>query len=301
MNFTRADNVKCCIILCLLWILKPWVTCDICCSDVLTGVQDNPTISVANLLFTFNGRHPGCLLLRFQKYLWNKHVLIRLRMRIRREIVLLFCDHMASFTLAHAALLNKSEWLASVLSHTSLCSSPSPPPPPPLSPSHAHSQKRQTPTVDSAHVRGLIRIVVPWWWGTVRPAWGVCRHEACQRAFKEPRPRKRKQMAAGITLPTDCTCFPPPACVHPSLSSYSTSVQKSLWGLWSGRMSQCWACPHSIRSQGPCWLLHNPFQWHTFTNRQSQLKFMACSAPLLPSTRLTTNKNKLQMEQQQEH
>ena len=109
-----------------------------------------------------------------------------------------------------AALLNKSEWLASVLSHTYPCSSPSPPPPPPPPPSHAPSQKRQTPTVDSAHVRGLIQIVVPWWRGTVRLARGACRHEACQRAFKEPRPRKRKQMAAGITALMDCTCSPRP-------------------------------------------------------------------------------------------
>lgn len=117
---------------------------------------------------------------------------------------------MASFMLTSAALLNKSEWLASVLSHTYACNSPSPPPPPPppLSPSHAYSQKRQTPMVHSAHVRGLIRIVVPWWRGTVRLSRGACRREACQRAFKEPRPRKRKQMAAGITPLMDCTCSP---------------------------------------------------------------------------------------------
>ncbi len=115
---------------------------------------------------------------------------------------------MASFMLTPAALHHKREWLARVLSHTYPCSTPSPPPPP-LSPSRAQSQKRQTPLVDSAHVRGLIRIVVPWWWGTGRQARGVCRHEACQRAFKEPRPRKRKQMAAGITPLMDCTCSPP--------------------------------------------------------------------------------------------
>lgn len=75
-------------------------------------------------------------------------------------------------------------------------------------PPSAHSQKRQTPKVDSAHVRGLIRIVVPWWRGAVWLARGVCRHEACQRAFKEPGLRKRKQMAAGITPLMDCTCYP---------------------------------------------------------------------------------------------
>lgn len=81
-----------------------------------------------------------------------------------------------------------------------------PPPPPPLAPSHAQSQKRQTPTVDSAHVRGLIWIVVLWLRGMARLARGACRREACQRAFKEPRPQKRKQMAAGITTLMDCTC-----------------------------------------------------------------------------------------------
>lgn len=119
--------------------------------------------------------------------------------------------HMASFSLPPAALLNKSECLASVLSHTYPCSSvsasstssstPSPSP-------HAQLQKRQTPTVDSAHVQRLIQIVMPWWRGTVLPFGGVCRHEVWQGAFKEPGPQKRKQMAAGITPLRDCTCFP---------------------------------------------------------------------------------------------
>lgn len=142
-----------------------------------------------------------------------------------------FSYHMASFTLTPAALLNKSEWLASVLSHTDLCSSPSPP----LSPSHADSQKKQTPMVDTAHVQGLIRIMVPWWRGTVRLARGACCHEACQRAFKEPRPRKRKQMAVGFTPPMDCTCFP--GAPLPQIL-FNQCPENSL-GLWSGRMSQC--------------------------------------------------------------
>lgn len=143
----------------------------------------------------------------FRNTCWNKQILVKIKLSTynNRHSPAVFLPQ--GFIHADpAALLNKSEWLASVLSHTYPCSSPSPPPPPP---SHAHSQKRQTPMVDSAHVRGLIQIVVPWWRGTVRLARGACRHEACQRAFKEPRPRKRKQMAAGITTLMDCTCSPP--------------------------------------------------------------------------------------------
>ena len=83
-----------------------------------------------------------------------------------------------------------------------------PPPPPPLSSPHAQSQKSQVPTVESAHVRGLIRIVVPWWWGTMRLARGVCRHEACQRAFKDPRPQKESRWLQ--ELPHSWTAPVPP-------------------------------------------------------------------------------------------
>lgn len=165
-----------------------------------------------------------------------------------------------------------------------------PPPPPPLSSSHAPSQKRQTPILDSAHVQGLIRIGVPWWRGTMWLARGACHCEACQRAFKEPRPRKRKQMAAGITPLTACTCSP-----HTPLPQllFNQCPEKPSGGLWSGRMSQCWACLRSIRSQSPCWLLCNTFHSHTFTNRPTQFRFMARSAPLLLSTKhLTDNKQK---------
>lgn len=72
----------------------------------------------------------------------------------------------------------------------------------------AVSQKSQTPTVDSAHVQGLIRIVVPWWRVMVWLARGACHYEACQRAFKELRPRKIKQMAVRITPLMGCTCSP---------------------------------------------------------------------------------------------
>lgn len=144
------------------------------------------------------------------------------------RLFLLFLHHVASFMLDPAALLNKSEWLASVFSHTCPCSSPSPSPPPPtLSPSHAQLQKNQPPTVDSAHVQGLIWAVVPWWRSTVRLARGACRHEPCQRAFKEPKHRKRKQMEAGITPTHAVHLFPP---CTPSHSSYSTSVQKTSAG-----------------------------------------------------------------------
>lgn len=198
----------------------------------------------------------------------------------------MFSYHMASFMRAPAALLNKSEWLASVLSH----SSPSPPPPP-LPPSHAASQKRQTPTVDSAHVRGLIRIVVPWWQGTVRPARECVAKRRVRGRLKSPDPEKESRWQQELPHSWTAPVLP----THPSLSSYSTSVHKALWGLWSGRMSQCWACPRGIRSQGPCWLLCNTAR---FTNTLSQTGepsscFTARSVLLLLSTeRLADNKQK---------
>lgn len=105
--------------------------------------------------------------------------------------------------------------------------------------------------------------------GSVSP-WGV------SEGTQGPSPRKGKQMAAGIAPPMDCTCSPPK---HPSLCSHSTGVQRTLWGLWSGRMSQWRACLRSIGSQGPCWLLHNAAR---LTDTLSQTdKHISCLRPFL--------------------
>lgn len=135
----------------------------------------------------------------------------------RIAIVLLFSYHTASFTLTPAALLNK-KWMSGECLFTHLSMQHSIPLLTPNSFSPAQrSQKRQTPAVDLAHVLGLIRIVVPWRRGAARPARGACRHEACQRAFKEPGPRKGKQMAAG-NYPTHALhLFPPASPSHPLL------------------------------------------------------------------------------------
>lgn len=80
--------------------------------------------------------------------------------------------------------------MASVFSHTYLCSSPNPRKTPPLP--RQRSQRSLTLAVDSAHVPGLIRVVVPW-------RRGARRRQPCQRAFKgtlDPQ-KKGKQMAAG--------------------------------------------------------------------------------------------------------
>lgn len=209
--------------------------------------------------------------------------------------VLLFSYHAASFTLTPAASLNK-KWMSGECLFTHLSMQHSFPLLTPNSFSPAQrSQKRQTPAVDLAHVLGLIRIVVPWWRGAARLARGACRHEACQRAFKEPGPRKGKQMAAG-NYPTHALHLFPPA--SPSHHSYSTSVQRTLWGLWSGRMPQCWACPRSLTSQGPCWLLCNTNTLFFFyTNSRAQFMFTT----LRKTSNWQTNKKKnCRRERQQE-
>lgn len=174
-----------------------------------------------------------------------------------RNKLLILCLYSPShgFNKSVSASLNKSERLASVLfTHLSVQLSISLPLLHPCRPPFAQSQKTQTPTVDSAHVRGLIWITVPWWRGMLRLRLGEC--VAMRRVrgrLKSPDPEKESRWQ--WELPHLWTAPVPP--VHPFLGSHSTSVQKSPWELWSGRMSQCWACTRSIRSQGACWLLCN--------------------------------------------
>lgn len=116
--------------------------------------------------------------------------------------------------------------MASVFSHTYLCSSPSPLQTPKRLPlSHRRSQRSQTPALDLAHVPGLIRVVVPW-------RRGARRRLPCQRAFKgTPDPDKKKRESRwqrGMTPPMHCTCSPQATTSSSApLGSYSTSVQ---WG-----------------------------------------------------------------------
>lgn len=151
----------------------------------------------------------------------------------------------------------------------------------------AISQKSQTPTVDSAHVRGSVWIVVPWWRVMVRLARGACHCEACQRAFKELRPRKIKQMAAGITPLMDCTCSPP----HTPPSAPIQPVSKKPSG--GLEVEECLnaglvhaASDHKIPAD--FWATLHISLTH-FKNRHAQ--FMGLSVPLLFSTKhLADNK-----------
>lgn len=164
---------------------------------------------------------------------------------------LCFSCHMALFTLPLLLYLTKvNDWRVFFL-HPYPCRSGPPSPPPPHFLFHAQSQKTQTPVADSAHVRGvnlnrgaMVTGHEAAGQGSVSP-WGVSRGH-----LKKPRPQKRKQMAAGMTPTCGLHLFSP-------LCLYSTSVQRVLWGLWSERMSQWWACPRGVTSQGPCWLQHN--------------------------------------------
>lgn len=110
--------------------------------------------------------------------------------------------------------------------------------------------KEADPLADSAHVQRLIRIGVPWRRGT---AWGACRLEACQRARKDPAPKKESRWRQGLHHPWTAPVSPN---TPPSAPIQPVSREPS-GGFWSGRMSQWQACLHSIGSQGPCWLLHN--------------------------------------------
>lgn len=148
----------------------------------------------------------------------------------------------------------------------------------------AVSQKSQTPMVDSAHVQGLIRILVPWWRVTVRLARGACHCEACQRAFKELRPRKIKQMAVGITPLMDCTCSPP----HTPPSAPIQPVSKKPSG--GLEVEECLnaglvhaASDHKVPADSRTM---QPISQHTPTNRQA--RFIGCSFPLF-STKCPTD------------
>lgn len=68
--------------------------------------------------------------------------------------------------------------------------------------------KGSSPTLDTAHVRGLIWNRAPWRRGTLRLARRVCRHEACQRAFKETEPPKESRWLQELPPLMDCTCSP---------------------------------------------------------------------------------------------
>lgn len=129
----------------------------------------------------------------------------------------------------------------------------------------------------------------------MRPARGACRHEACQRAFKEPRPRKRKQMAAGITPLMDCTCSP--RAPLPQLL-FNQCPENPLGALkWKNVSMLGLSTQHQITRSLLTPVQHCPFHQHTFTNRRAQFMFMARSAPLLLSTQcLTDNKQKRDAE-----
>lgn len=149
-------------------------------------------------------------------------------------------------------LTKVKDWQVSFL-HTYLCSSPSP------SPSSTpvalcSLTKEADPHGWLGTCAGLIWITVPWWRGMLRLRLGEC--VAMRRVrgrLKSPDPEKESRWQR--ELPHLWTAPVPP--VHPFLGSHSTSVQKTPWELWSGRMSKCWACTRSIRSQGACWLLCN--------------------------------------------
>lgn len=174
--------------------------------------------------------------------------------------------------------------LSMQLSSSTLCFTPS-----------AYSQKKQTPTVDSAHVQRLIWIVGPWWRGMARQAEGARCHEACQRAFKELGPRKRKQMAAGITPLMDCTCSPrgplPPLlfnqCPENPLGALKWK-NVSMLGLSTQR--QITRGPADSSALLPISLTH-------FHNQASTIHVYGCSWLCLPSTQhLTDNKQKRDRE-----
>lgn len=105
-------------------------------------------------------------------------------------------------------LTKVKDWQVSFL-HTYLCSSPAPSPSSTPVALPLLNHKRSRPPRLTRHMCGVNLNHGAMVMGhAAAVARGVCRHEACQRAFKEPRPRKRKQMAAGITPLMDCTCSP---------------------------------------------------------------------------------------------